>query len=292
MNTETPDRFNSYTQQNCVNDAVVVDPNEGKGGGDQFGVHDGTETSQIVTYCTRYVNKISDVTDAMNISASLSVKAGAVGGSANGSYVDSHTFKESNLNFFVQVKVTNQTVMAKDVLKFSPIPGISPDRFTETYGDCFVSGFIEGGELDAVISIKESNDAKLNSIKAGIEACFGGGKAAVAADFGKTSAYSHDSSETTITINWNGGGKIKEEADLWSIGSLTAAAAKFPDRVAKTPQRIYAILTKYTALRSFQETMAGFKPLQYENASIYSNSLLDMYMDYKTLWKQLSAGDF
>jgi hypothetical protein len=57
--------------------------------------------------------------------------------------------------------------------------------------------------------------------------------------------------ETTIAVNWSGGGSIKNPGDDWSIATLKRTAAAFPDLVAITPQRTYAILTKYTALESF-----------------------------------------
>lgn len=65
-------------------------------------------TPQIVTYSSRFVDKLSDVTDSMNISGSLSIKTATIGGKANGQYVDSDKFKSSDINFHLQVKVTNQ----------------------------------------------------------------------------------------------------------------------------------------------------------------------------------------
>ena len=46
--------------------------------------------------------------DSMNISAALSIQTNTIGGSANGQYIDSDRFKQSDLNYFVQVRVTNQ----------------------------------------------------------------------------------------------------------------------------------------------------------------------------------------
>lgn len=72
--------------------------------------------------------------------------------------------------------------------------------------------------------------------------------------------------------------------------ALIAAAARFPDLVARTPQRTYAILTKYEGLRSFHEIMKTktYTPLQYEYATLYTNSLLDSYMDYKAMYRTVS----
>ncbi|OAA32843.1 hypothetical protein AAL_00308 [Moelleriella libera RCEF 2490] len=46
----------------------------------------------------------------MKISGSLSFKYGAIGGSKKGFFIDSDKFKESDLNFFVTVKVINQSI--------------------------------------------------------------------------------------------------------------------------------------------------------------------------------------
>jgi hypothetical protein len=63
--------------------------------------------SQTVTYTTRFVDQLSDVTEDMSVLASLSIKAGKVGGSGKGSFVDSDKFKESDLNFYISVKVVS-----------------------------------------------------------------------------------------------------------------------------------------------------------------------------------------
>lgn len=48
-----------------------------------------------------------------------------------------------------------------------------------------------------------------------------------------------------------------------------------------------AILTKYTALRSYQSLTNRGSPLDYENAGVYTNTLLESYLDYKEIWKNV-----
>ncbi|XP_014562071.1 hypothetical protein COCVIDRAFT_22035 [Bipolaris victoriae FI3] len=244
--------FNSFTQQICMTDAVTQ------------GTHDVPSPysedqqpkgiSQIVSYSSRFVDKLSDVTDLMNVSASLSIKTGTIGGAVSGTYIDSDKFKASDFNFFIQVKVTNQTHMARDYTQFQKLKSFPLTRFTEIYGDSFISGWEEGGELNALISVKVNDKSKITTIK---------------------------------DVNWSGGGQIKDPNVIWDINSLTLAAANFTDLVAMTPQRTYAILTKYTSLKSFHDTMGFFSPLDYENAGIYTGALLDAYMDYKSIWKHI-----
>jgi hypothetical protein len=76
----------------------------------------------------------------MNISGSLSIRYGSIGGSGKGSFVDSDKFKESDLNFFISVKVINQSINIKDALVYQALPSVDDKNFTQTFGDCFISG--------------------------------------------------------------------------------------------------------------------------------------------------------
>lgn len=60
--------FNSYTQQLCINDAVKKPGAVPAGEGDLVPKDDISPISQVVTWTTKYVEKISDVTDALNVS--------------------------------------------------------------------------------------------------------------------------------------------------------------------------------------------------------------------------------
>lgn len=70
----------------------------------------------------------------MNVSAALSIKTGGVKGGASGKYIDTDKFQDSNLNFFIQVKVTNQEHMDADYTQFQHLDMIDPSRFTDIYG--------------------------------------------------------------------------------------------------------------------------------------------------------------
>ena len=73
------------------------------------------------------------------------------GGGASGHYVDSSKFVKSDARYKIQVKVINQRVVADDVTEFTPIPNVPAAKFNDVYGDCFISGFIEGGVLSALV---------------------------------------------------------------------------------------------------------------------------------------------
>lgn len=111
-----------------------------------------------------YLN--SEITDDMNISGSLSIKYGSIGGSGRGAFIDSDKFQESDLNFYISVKVINQTVNIKDALVYKSLPSVDENNHTEVYGDSFISGFLEGGEFNALVSMKVLNKAKKTDIEA------------------------------------------------------------------------------------------------------------------------------
>lgn len=251
--------------------------------------------SQTVIYSSRFVDKLSDVTDDMSVSGSLSIKAAKIGGSGRGSFVDSDKFKESDLNFYISVKVTNQTLNFKDALVYNPLRSVDQNNFQQVYGDSFISGFLEGGEFNAIVSMKILNKAKMTDIKAEAKVAFTAGPIDVTAEANVGIARSNieTNTETTIQVSWCGGGHIKPMEQQWDIKSLMQAAARFPDLVADCPQRTYAILTKYDSLRSFvARKPASYTPLQYENAQIYTNALLDSFMTYKSVYKRLGEQVF
>ena len=170
--------FNSYTHEICLHNAVTVPPphylaNDSSArdwvhADDNDGAYDEDlpeEKAQIVTYSTRFVEKISEVVgevdlsnyqdndsshpaDSMNISAALSINTNTIGGSANGQYIDSDKFKQSDINYFVQVRVTNQRLDIKARSQLNLVTSVedtgsgqhsrdrrlSMDKFRDVYG--------------------------------------------------------------------------------------------------------------------------------------------------------------
>jgi hypothetical protein len=47
-----------------------------------------------------------------------------------------------------------------------------------------------------------------------------------------------EKAEVSVNVNWAGGGIVKEEGVQWSIDSILSVASRFPELVARCPQRI------------------------------------------------------
>lgn len=254
---------------------------------------------QIVTYSSRMVDNVSDIVEALNISTSASIKYGTIKGAGSASIVNENKVNQSDLNYIVTVKVTNETTPIADKMTFNPINELDNKRFTDVFGDCFISGFTEGGEFSAIVSIKVSDKSKISAVKAAAEA-----QIAVAAAPGlsvgtKDTIDKHksdvwDDTETTISVNWAGGGNIKPPDEKWDLKTVVDVATRFPHLVQTCAQRTSAILTRYTSLRSFNEANARnppedkFRILDYDLCSLYTQDLFSAFLEYKNLWAELS----
>lgn len=254
---------------------------------------------QIVTYSSRLVDNVSDIVEALNISSSASIKYGTIKGSGSANIVNENKVNQSDLNYIVTVKVTNETSPVADRMTFNPIAELDNKRFTDVFGDCFISGFTEGGEFSAIVSIKVSDKTKVSAVKAAAEA-----EIAVAAapglEVGASSGLNKhksdvwDDTETTISVNWAGGGNIKPADEKWDLKTVVDVATRFPHLVQTCAQRTSAILTRYTSLRSFNEVNARnppedrFRILDYDLCSLYTQDLFSGFLAYKNIWADLS----
>ncbi|PWN86838.1 hypothetical protein FA10DRAFT_269937 [Acaromyces ingoldii] len=250
--------------------------------------------AQSVEYQAKFVNKLSEITDDMRISGSLAIKYNGIGGSGSGMFFDAESFYDSDLVYYVSVKVTNQTLCFKDPLSFNPLRSCMADqtRFNDVFGDTFISGFLEGGEFNAIVCVKIHNTAKKRDIEAEAKVALTAGPVEVSAQGNVKLAEENikNNSQTTIFVRWCGGGNVKPYDDEWTIDTVMAAAARFPALVGLYPQRTYAVLTRYELLRSFRELRpTALSPMRYEVAQLYTGMLLDGFMEYKSLAKRLAA---
>ncbi|MCJ1319163.1 hypothetical protein MMC15_004496 [Xylographa vitiligo] len=320
--------FNSYTQEVCIEDAVLVESNQAASRSSSIfhpqvpvpPLHVCSEAaapssvpekaappcknlSQIVTYSSRSVSNMADIIDALNLSASASIKYGTVKGSGSASFVNENKVSQSDVSYIITVKVTNETSTIADHMVFNPLENIDPRRFTDFFGDCFISGFLEGGEFSAIISIKVNDKSKIKEVKAAAEvdlaiAAAPGLTAGASSSVDKKKTSVWNDTETTISVNWSGGGDIKDPATKWDLATVVDVASRFPHLVESSAQRTSAILTKYTSLRSFVATNAalmaktgplgGYSIKNYELCQLYTMDLFSAYMAYKSMWTQLS----
>ncbi|KIW07298.1 uncharacterized protein PV09_02148 [Verruconis gallopava] len=236
-------------------------------------------SNQSVTFSTRSISNMSDIMDALNISASMSIKYGTIHGNGSASFVNEDKVLDSQLNYLISVRVNNNDVAEIDEIIFSGLEHITPDKFTEVYGDCFIAGFQTGGEFNAIISIDCHDKSKANGVKEAIDMQLavppvpglevGGGQG-----FSKNHSELLRGIEMTISVNWTGGGELKPPGVPWDLKTVMAAANAYPSMVARSSTKISAILRPYTSVPSFVEW-------QYKRFAEYDKDLKN-YMASKT----------
>jgi hypothetical protein len=84
----------------------------------------------------------------MNISAALSINTNMIGGSANGTYIDSDKFKQSDVNYLVQVRVTNQRLDMKPRSKLNLVTSVKAP--TSAPSSLEVADVTGGGDIGSI----------------------------------------------------------------------------------------------------------------------------------------------
>jgi hypothetical protein len=105
----------------------------------------------------------------MQINGAFNIKNDQLSVGVSGTFINTNKIKDSDVTIMVSVKVVNQTIYDHSLVQFQPIPNIkdvSSQRLVEIYGDCFISGWQEGGDFLAVISIKAKNREQAQDINA------------------------------------------------------------------------------------------------------------------------------
>ncbi|KAJ5692691.1 hypothetical protein N7462_002114 [Penicillium macrosclerotiorum] len=280
--------FNSFLQIPCITGAVQFSESDLKAEASRAG--GAANVSQTVSSNSRFVEKMSEVARSMNVSAASSIKSGTIGFSGNSMSVDEGKFSASDMNAVVSVNVVNQTITTPQQATFVPLKDVQMNsaKFFEIYGDCYVSGFVEGGDLHGIVSVRVLDASKKSEVQSAIESQINGGGTATSftlsdASVGSGLEEALKHTETSVSVSWSGGGQIKPDSEEWTLDSLMRAAAAFPSRVAECPQRTWVILTRYTDNREFVEwasdnniKLPDFVPVQN-----YSSELLDCYMEFK-----------
>lgn len=110
------------------------------------------------------IGKVSSTECVVQISAAFSVKYDTINAKGKGDVVNSEQIKDSDLSLMLSVKVVNQVITDHSLTKVSQFPGLKQGTFADIYGDCFISGFEEGGEFTAIISIKVKDRTQVDSI--------------------------------------------------------------------------------------------------------------------------------
>jgi hypothetical protein len=282
----------------------------------RFNPSERAKANQHVVFSSREINKTSDIESTMGFNLSSAIKAGNIGPGAEvrGSITSDKELRESDLAYFLHVTVLNEHEEKDEDPEFQPIDGLKERlgeilksgqsqsqahqcaiEFTRIYGDCFISDFVKGGEMFAVVRIKTHDQSKKKEIgyyaSASLTPMAAPVEVKAQADFNQKKEAAFKQAQTSIRIQWRGGGEIKEHDFTWGIDSLVQIANAFPSFVAETSANVRAVLTPYSSLKSFQKWQLSIATypltLSYEHCGHYTQTLFDDYNDYSELCEEI-----
>jgi hypothetical protein len=264
-------------------------------------------------------------------SAAVKAASVGPGAEISSNLASTDDFKGQVLNFLIHVKVVNEKPDREEEWEFKYIDGLekrlteikdeilleklkknhgSPEgerryaahiahlravEFTRIYGDTVISDFVEGGEIYALVGIRSRKKAISNDLIAYASAQLT--PAAVplqvkaSTEVNKQGKEDFEQAETSIRVQWRGGGEIKNHDFAWGLDSLIQIANAFPSFVAVTSAKIRAVLTPYSSVRSFQELQLKFPEhpltLNYDRCALFAEALYVDYKAFSSMWDDI-----
>lgn len=266
-------------------------------------------------------------------SAAVKAASVGPGAEVSSNLASTDDFKGSVLNFLIHVKVVNEKPDREEEWEFKDIDGLEArlaaikdeyllaklqkehgpqegDRryaghiahlrsveFTRIYGDTVISDFVEGGELYALVGIRSRKKAISNDLIAYASAQLTPAAIPITvkgeASVNKAGKEDFEQAETSIRVQWRGGGQIKNHDFAWGLDSLIQIANAFPTFVASTSAKIRAVLTPYSSVRSFQELQLKFPDhpltLNYDRCALFAEALYEDYQAFRTMWTDIGS---
>nr|GAT56541.1 predicted protein [Mycena chlorophos] len=291
--------YNTFTQELCARDVVKTTGNSGSKAPAGWTSSSQTVvvpsppsetprfTNQQVQSTVQFIPSYIELVDTLGISAASHIKHAAAGG-PYAAFLDLGPFRTHHLHYLIRVLATREAAVgqAAEFTDIDVIPNLTEKERVSVYGDCFISGFNEGGELVALVSVKlnEPTDANIAATKQQIEQQLHVGLAT------KTEDSKQIAGETRIVVLKRCGG-VPDPRTEWSLAVLKDEIRPFPKHAFAHPVRISPVLTNYSTLKSFHVARAQnkFSVPQYtkNGVHVYAGALLEAFVEYQLVMSEL-----
>ncbi|OJD29407.1 uncharacterized protein BKCO1_8100036 [Diplodia corticola] len=237
--------------------------------------------------CTERHEWWREVITEMNISAAAPIIRQSRNGSGAGLPIDTRHFHEADLNYYLSIRVV--TRQDRPAATFASTQALANGHSHNNFGDCFISGFLEGGQLDALISVRLKDKKRISEVSDCLSASFeisSGKFKPLTGTIDTAMRTAMELSQITVEASNVGGGTITLDDQQSSLQSLRDEASNFPTLAADQPERIFATLTKYDSLSGSQALRPA---LNYDHTAFYANVLLDAFIEFKNIERRLST---
>ncbi|KAF2137031.1 uncharacterized protein K452DRAFT_302311 [Aplosporella prunicola CBS 121167] len=257
-----------------------------------FANEGGDQDSELVTsYTSRFVHELREIAADLNITGAAAIRSGSIRHPLYPPFVDLDQFQAADANYFVHVKSTKPSTPPKGPFVFVNHIRVDDKNFVRVYGDCFISGFLEGTEYKMLVSVTSLSNDKRDAVRAAARLVIGKQTVKDEEDENTRAAWQILSEHATVSIrgNWSDNEHTYSPQGQFTQNDILLKTAMRPPAATGPPRRLYAILTKYETLDSFHFHKPTYKPIPYEIAMDYTYTLLDAYASYKNIYQKLSA---
>ncbi|KAH8807213.1 hypothetical protein F5884DRAFT_899651 [Xylogone sp. PMI_703] len=278
--------FNSYTLEPCLDDCVRGSQTHSDG--------------NTVNYRIIIADKLSDVASALNIPFYPSIKRESISFNDAVSAIDEEEFYSADVNFIVIINVETRRLsitVEEGGLRLRDGVQLGNLLFNEIYGDSYVSQYIAGGTAAAVLSIsvldRTRAEETIKTIKESLKLNDHEASAKLMLDaYGKDKsnafATALKGTKTHACVSCIGNGNLINDD---SIDKVLASVLDFPNTVSTKSAWTWAKLTRYHMDSSLISSLGSseYATLKYDQIEGFSAELLDKFMGFKALLRDLKA---
>ncbi|CCM04548.1 uncharacterized protein FIBRA_06729 [Fibroporia radiculosa] len=271
--------FNTFTQELCLNHAVTVESGSPP-----------PPTPFKRSYDSVEINSYEELTKSLHITAGAAITGWGQSGKVDVEYLDRESFEKSDITFEVKVDVEHQGRTTNDY----SFNWTDPPNPNTTYGDRFISGFVEGGHFYALVSITSFNQSQSQKVKeaAQVTMTMYGTSGEVSQEVERAIETLKQNSTIRISINETSGGKRKDTPGEEDLKSIKQLADEFYKNAEQHHYVRWAILEKYVNIPNFKN---AFQPFDYFVAIQKSFFFLDdfsKYMYFKSMIQDVPDNKF
>ena len=226
----------------------------------------------VENYFFQQVATTSDLYSALDVSASMSVSAGAFGASAKVDYAKKKQLDSSKIYLFVDATSSGVTQQLVNPELTDSAKAMSPEDFYRNYGDRYVNEIVTGVELYGTIEIQTTSEQDKESLSSSLKVSYG--PSSVTVNYASeldTLTQNHTVTVDVHAIGFAPSGITTANEFVNAITNFSAAAAGANN---PTSQSLYLVYGNYYGLAGYPGVPAGTDAKVAADAQAVSDYLL------------------
>ncbi|KAF7317726.1 hypothetical protein MKEN_00860400 [Mycena kentingensis (nom. inval.)] len=286
--------YNSFTQETCARDVVKPALATSKPNNITLAAQSTKPLDQVHS-SAQFVSRFGDLLEAFGVTPAAYIKNDGSRAAEYAQFLNVDHFNGHHIHYLIRVLAAREVPCSPELIEFDVISAAAAEP-AKVYGDSFITGFLEGGELVALISVKLRRPSEENIA---VGKCRLEGQVGLVFRVATAATAAGEVDGETTTIVWRKCGLGMDAPNQWTPQSVREEVMSFPKNAFANPVRLGPVLSKYTTLKSFLTSKIKVPEYEKSGAYIRAASLLEDYLEYKGVWGsihiaalQVEAGHF